>query len=239
MGDELLAAIARRLEATQRAGDTVARLGGDEFVILLDNLHDAGDAMQIAARIQQEMAIPFELGTREVFTSASIGIVLNTADYQQPEEVLRDADIALYRAKALGRGQYQIFDMEMHARAMERMEMETDLRRVLERGELRLYYQPIMSLEDGRITGFEALMRWHHPQRGVVPPSLFVSVAEETGLIVPMGFWALREACRQLCVWQDRFPSHPPLSVSVNLSGKNWCREIWSSRLTLLLLRAG
>ena len=159
MGDELLAAIARRLEATQRAGDTVARLGGDEFVILLDNLHDAGDAMQIAARIQQEMAIPFELGTREVFDLCQHRHVLDIADDEEPEEVLSDADIALYRAKALGRGQDQNSDMEMHARAMERMEMETDLRRVLERGEIAgLVYQPMKSSEDGRLTGFEGLM---------------------------------------------------------------------------------
>ncbi len=239
VGDQLLAAIARRLEANQRPYDTVARLGGDEFVILLDHLQEATDATQIAERIQREMSAPFILGAHEVFTSVSIGIVAGTARYEQPEDVLRDADIALHRVKTVGRGRYQLFDMEMHARAVERMQMETDLRRVVERGELRLHYQPIVALDDGHITGFEALVRWQHPVHGLVPPATFIPIAEETGLIIPIGAWVLREACRQLREWQQQFPASLPLTVSVNLSGKQLAQADLVEQIRMALAESG
>ncbi|MFQ5857552.1 MAG: putative bifunctional diguanylate cyclase/phosphodiesterase, partial [Anaerolineae bacterium] len=217
IGDELLIAIARRLEVCLRAIDTVARLGGDEFVLLVEDIEDVSDATRVAERVQEELRLPFNLHGHEVFTTASIGIVLSTTGYDRPEEILRDADIAMYRAKVRGKARYELFDTAMRDRAVARLELETELRRAIERQEFRVHYQPIVSLAAGRIAGFEALLRWQHPERGLVSPGEFIPVAEETGLIIPIGQWVLREACQQMRDWQVQFPGGPPLTISVNL----------------------
>jgi diguanylate cyclase (GGDEF)-like protein/PAS domain S-box-containing protein len=224
VGDELLRAITRRIERCVRPGDTVARLGGDEFTILVDDIGDASDATRVADRIQRELTQPFNLSGHEVFTSASIGIALSASGYEEADDVLRDADIAMYRAKALGKARYEVFDTAMHARAMALLELETDLRRAIERNEFRLYYQPMVNLETGRIVGFEGLVRWQHPQRGLIGPAAFVPIAEETGLIIPIGRWVLKEACRQMREWQERYPGTRDLTISVNLSGKQFAQ---------------
>lgn len=221
LGDQLLVGFTRRLEMCLRSIDTVARLGGDEFVILLDDIKDIKDATQIADRIQKELNLPFNLGGHEVFLTTSIGIALSTTGYDQPEEILRDADTVMYRAKALGKARYEVFDKDMHARAVALLQLENDLRRSVERQELQVHYQPIVSLETSRINGFEALVRWQHPQRGMVSPAEFVPIAEETGLIVPIGYWVLREACRQMSAWQQGEVTLP-LTISVNFSGKQF-----------------
>ena len=223
-GDQLLVTIARRLETCLRPGDTVARLGGDEFAILLEDISDVSDSIRVAERIQRELQQAFNLSGNEVFASASIGIAPASSSYERAEDVLRDADTAMYRAKALGKARHQVFDRTMHARAVALLQLETDLRRALDREEFRLYYQPIVEFSSGRIEGFEALIRWQHPERNIIPPSEFIPVAEENGLIIPIGRWAIREACRQLKIWQQQFPIDPPLSVSVNISGKQLSR---------------
>ena len=221
-GDQLLVAIARRLERCVRPGDTVARLGGDEFTVLLDDIEDVSDATRIADRIQRELNLPFNISGQEVFTSASIGIAVSASGYARPDDLLRDADIAMYRAKALGKARYEVFDADMHARAVTQLQLETDLRRALDREEFRVWYQPIWSLERECLCGFESLVRWQHPQRGVLGPEEFMHTAEETGLIVLIGRVVLREACRQLAEWHREFPQSPPLSVSVNLSARQF-----------------
>ena len=222
VGDQLLVGIARRLETCLRPGDTVARLGGDEFTVLLEDLANVTEAIDVAERLQQALALPFNLNGHEVFTTVSIGIALSSTGYERPEEVLRDADTAMYRAKVLGKARHEVFDKTMHTFAMNLLQMETDLRRAIERKEFVLHYQPIVSLETGTISGFEALIRWQHPERGFVSPDEFISIAEETGLIIPIGQWVLEEACRQIRDWQKQFPQYPPLQISVNLSSKQF-----------------
>jgi len=221
-GDQLLIGVARRLEATMRPGDTVSRLGGDEFTVLLDDLKDAGEAEAVAERLQKELSLAFNLGSHEVFRTASIGIALSSPDYHRPEEILRDADTAMYRAKQLGKARYEVFDQAMHARAMDRLGLEREMRRAVERRELFLQFQPIVSLADGSLRGFEALVRWQHPERGVIPPTKFIPIAEETGLIIPIGKWVLGEACRQMSRWQKLSRLDAPLPMSVNLSGRQF-----------------
>jgi diguanylate cyclase (GGDEF)-like protein/PAS domain S-box-containing protein len=223
-GDELLKAITRRIERCVRPGDTVARLGGDEFTILVDDIGDSSDATRVADRIQHELAQPFNLSGHEVFTTASIGIALSASGYEAAEDLIRDADTAMYRAKALGKARYEMFDTAMHAHAKALLELETDLRRAVERTEFRLHYQPLISLETGRITGFEAVVRWEHPVHGLIGPAAFIPIAEETGLIIPIGRWVLRQACRQMRAWQDRYPDLEDLTVSVNLSGRQFAQ---------------
>jgi diguanylate cyclase (GGDEF)-like protein len=239
VGDQLLMALARRLESCLRPGDTVARLGGDEFTVLLHNVRDVSDATRVAERIHRELSVPFALSGQEVFTSTSIGIALSSQRYEQPEEMLRDADTALYRAKARGRSRHEVFDQAMHARAVALLKLETDLRRAVEREEFRIFYQPIVALASLNIVGFEALIRWQRPQVGLVPPGEFIGAAEETGLIVPIGWRMLRESCRQMVSWQERFPSQPPLKISVNLSGRQFSQAELVEQVERILQETG
>ena len=218
IGDLLLVESAQRLKSCLRAQDTVARLGGDEFVILLEDIRNPADYEIVANRILQSMRLPAELGGYKVFISISMGIVLNDARYERGEDILRDADIAMYRAKKQGRNCYEVFDPAMLDGVITHLELETDLRIALENQEYILHYQPILDMEARRIIGFEALVRWQHPTRGLTAPAEFIPTLEEMGLIVPMGYWVLDEACRQIRAWQVQYPSDPPLTVSVNLS---------------------
>lgn len=220
MGDQLLMATARMLETILRPTDTVARLGGDEFVILLDEIKDVSDATRVAERIHAGLRNTSLLNGHEMFVSASIGIVLSTSGYTSPEDILRDADIAMYRAKSQGRDRYEIFDALMRDRIMQRLALETELRLALERNELRVHYQPILSLRDQQIIGFEALVRWQNPSRGLMMPGDFIGVAEDTGLIIAVDRWVLRESIRQMQEWDRTIPGLPPLKLSVNISGK-------------------
>jgi diguanylate cyclase (GGDEF)-like protein/PAS domain S-box-containing protein len=235
IGDQLLTATARRIETCLRPGDIVARLGGDEFAVILDRVRHVNDAIQAAERIRQHLATPFNLSGHEVFISASIGIALNQAASDEPDEILRNADTAMYRAKDQGRGCFELFDKGMHSRNAALSQLETGLRRAMVRGEFRVHYQPIISLETWRIGGFEALIRWVHPEHGYISPLKFIPVAEESGLIIPIGQWVLREACEQLRVWQDQFPSDPPLSISVNLSGKQFLQGDLPDQISKIL----
>jgi len=220
--DQLLIGASQRLTRIIRSLDSVARLAGDEFLILLDNVKDPMNASRVATRIQEEVALPFTLGGHEVFLSAGLGITASPTGYHSPEDMLRDAGAALYRATSLGKGSFVMFDATMHAHAMARLTLEADLRRALEREEFKLHYQPIVSLETGGMAGFEALLRWQHPERGLVSPSEYIHVAEDTGLILPIGRWALLEACTQLHDWQTRHAAAASLTMSVNLSGKQF-----------------
>jgi diguanylate cyclase (GGDEF)-like protein/PAS domain S-box-containing protein len=224
-GDQLLVGIARRLENCLRPGDTIARMGGDEFTVLLEDIGDGSTITQIAERIQSELSAPFSLGGREVFTTVSMGIALSSKEYERPEDILRDADTAMYRAKGLGKARHEVFDTGMHSQALKLLQLETDLRRALERKEFMVVYQPIMSLETKLLCGFEALIRWPHPERGLISPIDFIPLAEETGMIVQIGEWVLREACEQMHKWQVIFPSEPPTFMCVNLSVKQFAQQ--------------
>ncbi|MBV8882539.1 MAG: EAL domain-containing protein [Chroococcidiopsidaceae cyanobacterium CP_BM_RX_35] len=234
-GDQLLLAIASRIKACLRAEDIVARIGGDEFTILLEGIQDVSEAKSVANRIQEQLKLPFILSGNEVFTSASIGIALSVTDYDRPEQILRDADMAMYKAKMRGKARHEVFDITMHSSAIARLQVETDLRRAIERQEFRLHYQPIVSLDSGTINGFEALVRWQHPERGLVSPAEFIPMAEETGLIVPLGWWVIHEACHQMHVWQAQFLSDAPLSISINISGRQFSQLDLSDRIEQIL----
>ena len=222
IGDQLLTEVAQRLKSCLRPIDTVARLGGDEFVLLLDEILDIEYAIQIIQRVQRALKNSFHLDGNEVFTNASIGIAISGSRYERPEELLRDADTAMYHAKNSGKDCYAVFNQKMHSLALTSLKLESDLRRAIDRQEFRLVYQPIVSMVNQDILGFEALIRWHHPERGTVSPADFIPLAEETGLIVPIGWWVLQEACWQMHRWQEKFSDLPPLSISVNISSNQF-----------------
>jgi diguanylate cyclase (GGDEF)-like protein len=239
IGDRLLMAIARLLQECCRELDTVARLSGDEFTILLEDLQAIQDAVAIAERILEKLTVPIHLDKLKVFSGASIGIVLGGINYQDGIDLLRDADIAMYRAKALGKGRYAVFDREMYAQTIHLSQLETDLRLALEHQEFILYYQPIVSLETCRLIGFEALLRWQHPQTGLIPPGEFIALAEDTGLIIPIGEWVLQQACQQLRTWQSTFPLASSLHISVNLSSKQIKQFDFVAKLKKILAKTG
>lgn len=221
-GDQLLTQVAKRLRGCLRPEDTVARLGGDEFVVLLEDVLHATDGLKVAERIAAGLEKPFVLHGQDLFITCSMGLAVSASSETVPSELVRDAEVAMYRAKAKGEGSIEIFDPSMNAVAMARFQMEGELRRGLERGEFLLYYQPVVGLRTGAIEGWEALVRWKHPERGMVPPLDFISLAEETGLIVPLGRWVMEEACRQAGQWHERFAVTPPRLMNVNISGRQF-----------------
>ncbi|MEA3436911.1 MAG: bifunctional diguanylate cyclase/phosphodiesterase, partial [Thermodesulfobacteriota bacterium] len=224
IGDKLLVEFAKRIEDLLRDIDTLARFGGDEFVILLEDMENENYAVEIAKRLQKSLKSPFEINGNDIYAPASFGIVLNTRIYDDPEIILRDADAAMYYAKEKGRSQFKIFDNTLHEKALSLLQIETDLRKAMANKELDLYYQPIVSLDNISIIGFEALVRWNHPTQGLVYPDLFIPVAEETGLIIPIGRWVLKKACRDLRRWDKQVKSKLPLFMSVNISSKQFLR---------------
>lgn len=225
MGDKLLVNLSHRLKDCVRAVDTVARLGGDEFAILLDGISHPEIVIEIATRIQESLSQPFDLDGQEFFTSASIGISFSSMGYDRPEDILRDADTAMYRAKANGKARHEIFDLGMHTRAVESLKLENDLRQGIEKNEIQPHFQPIVALPSGRITGFEALARWEHSERGLISPADFIPLAEDTGLIVPLGMAIFKTACEQLQQWQEMFDTSAPLTMSINLSAKQFAQK--------------
>lgn len=220
VGDMLLRGVAESLIDCIRPTDMAARVGGDEFAILLDDIRDASSTLRVVNRIQQQLIVPFHLCGHQVYTNVSIGIAISTEEYYQGDDLVRDANIAMYRAKEQGGAGYVVFDKAMHEKAVQRMELEMDLRRAVKNGEFEAYYQPIVDLRTGHLHGFESLVRWNHPQRGLIPPGLFIPIAEETGMVIAIGRWMLEESCRQMQQWQKDFPEIPPLTISVNLSPK-------------------
>lgn len=240
VGDELIIEIGRRLAACTRFEDAVARptlkgndtspideeilarMGGDEFTVLVGSIHKPADALRVARRIQEALALPLRIEDREVFTSASIGIALSTTHHEHAELLLRDADLAMYRAKALGKGRCEFFDQQMHTEVSKQLDLETDLRHAVEQEAFRVHYQPIIDLSSGTIVGFESLVRWQRSANNLVFPDSFISTMEDTGLVVPLGEWVLHQACRHARAWQEKFPSRPPLSVTVNISPRQF-----------------
>jgi diguanylate cyclase (GGDEF)-like protein len=222
VGDQLLVSIARRIELCLPSGTMLCRLGGDEFAVLLQNIENASDATKTANNILSELAAPFQIGEYQVFTNVSIGIVMGSDIYKQPEHILRDADTAMYRAKANGKACYQMFEQTMHSRALHNFQLESDLRHALDRHEFVAYYQPIITLETNQISSFEALVRWNHPEKGLIPPSKFIPISEETGLVIAIDLFVLRQACQQLRSWRDEGIADQSITMNVNLSVKHF-----------------
>ncbi len=239
VGDKLLVAVGKKLSECIRPGDTVARLGGDEFSVLLEDINELKDAIEVADRIHYTLSIPFLIEGHEVYAAVSIGIAIGSDRYERAEQVLRDADIAMYEAKKRGNSSSEIFDTGMHASILDRIQLEADLHGVLDHNQLTMVYQPIIDVKTHRLVGFEALVRWMHPTRGTVYPMEFIPLAEETGLIVKIGEWILREACRELKVLQTRIPSHPPLKMSINISGKQFAHENLAEIVTGIIQETG
>lgn len=238
VGDQLLVAIANVLTRCTKSTDTVARLGGDEFALLLEDIHDIHDAIRVAQRIQDDLVPPFRLAGHDVVTTASIGIVLSAPDYQHGTELLRDADIAMYRAKDNGRNCYEVFDKVMHARAVAMLKLEANLQRAIDQQEFVVHYQPIVSLTTGQLVGFEALIRWQSPD-GMISPNQFIPMAEDNGMIVPIGEWILRSACQQLRAWQQEFPHAAALQMSVNLASRQLAEESLIAQIETILQSTG
>lgn len=239
IGDKLLCLVARRLEKCVRPGDTVARLGGDEFTILLDDIKHISDPARVASRIQKELKEFNTIDGHDIFTSASIGITLSAVGYNRPEDLIRDADAAMYRAKSLGKARHVMFNWGMHDHVMALLKSEMDLWRGIERQEFKILYQPIISLETGKIVSFEALVHWQHPERGLLSAVDFINTAEETGAIIRMGRWVMREACLQTKAWHIKFPSNDPLAISVNLSNKEFAQPDLITQIGKLLVETG
>ncbi len=241
VGDQLLIALAHRLEQCKRDSDTIARLGGDEFVILLEELTNSESAIKVAERIHQALEKPFMLKNQELFVSASIGIALSSPPhyYSEPTQLLRDADTAMYKAKERGRSCHAVFDPSMHTHALWLLQIENDLRRAISRQELVIYYQPIVSLETNCLEGVEALVRWQHPEQGLVSPADFIPMAEETGIIIALDQWVLKNACCQLRYWQQQFPAFSHLTLSVNLSGHHFFQMDFLEQIDQILASVG
>src|SRR3984957_4517370 len=255
-GDQLLIQVGERLKDSVRRADTVsrprtndvperltsddslARIGGDEFTILLDDIRSPIEAVRVAERVQQELSVAFVVNEQEIVISASIGIASSTSPHTLAEDLVRDADIAMYRAKRAGKARCEVSDTAMHANAVKRLRLETDLRKALDQGEFRVHYQPVVSLQTGKITGFEALTRWQRPE-GILSPAEFIAVAEETGLIIPMNQQLRREACRQLRSWQSEFPCDPPLTMSVNITTKEFAQPDLANEIRGCLKESG
>jgi diguanylate cyclase (GGDEF)-like protein/PAS domain S-box-containing protein len=255
-GDELLIQIGKRLSASLRGIDMVARsgpqedsqiaanqeslarLGGDEFTVLLEDIRDSSDAIRVAERIQERLALPFMVNSQEVVTTASIGVAFGAPSYAASEELVRDAEIAMYRAKREGKAQCRVFDAAMHASAIKRLRLETEMRQGLEQGEFRVHYQPIVSLQNENVVGFEALSRWQR-STGLVPPAEFITIADETGIILPLNRLLLRESCEQLRAWHSQFPSQPPLRISVNITPKQFAQADLVSQMASVLKETG
>ncbi|HEX9012811.1 MAG TPA: diguanylate cyclase, partial [Anaerolineaceae bacterium] len=238
VGDQLLISIGQRLKACLRSSDTIARFGGDEFVILIESTGDEA-VTAVADRIQEELKLPFYLGDHKVYVSASIGIVRSVDEYERPEDILRDADIAMYQAKALGKSRSEVFDTHLRRKAVLRLQIENELRRALENNEFALYYQPIQALQSSRLVGFEALIRWNHPSRGLLLPAEFMQVAEESGIILPIGRWVLHEACAQTLAWQARYPAEPPITININISGRQFAQPNFVGQVEEVLQETG
>ncbi len=239
IGDQLLVMVGRKLADCIRPGDTIARLGGDEFALLLQNINDPSYTVNVAERIREKLAVPLDIKGHQIFTSISIGIALGSEGYERPEQVLRDADIAMYEAKGQGNASYEIFDIKLHANILDRMQLVDDLRGAVDKKELTLYYQPIIDLKTQQLTGFEALVRWNHPTRGLIYPMEFIPLAEEHGLIYQIGAWILHEACRELKLLQAQYPAQPPLNMSINISGRQFSHQDLVGILSGFLIETG
>ncbi len=236
VGDKLLVAVGLKLAECIRPGDTVARLGGDEFSVLLESISELKDAVDVADRIHHGLSIPFVIEGHEIYAAVSIGIALGSELYERAEQVLRDADIAMYEAKKRGNSSFEIFDSKMHADLIDRIQLESDLHAAMDHNELALFYQPIMDLTTHRLSGFEALVRWNHSTRGLILPTEFIPLAEDTGLIIKIGEWIFRQACRELKALQKRYPSQPPLKMSINISGRQFAQEDLADLVAEVLL---
>jgi len=222
VGDNLLTAFADRIHASLRDIDILARFGGDEFVILLEDIEEGNYASMVAERLQQELKLPFVVNGDEVYAPSSFGVVDRTKDYNLPEDIIRDADTAMYHAKEKGRAQFKVFDKKLHEKALHLLQRETDLRKAVHKNEFEIHYQPIVALETWTVTGFEALIRWNHPQLGLIYPGSFISIAEETGLIIPITRLMVEEACHDLKIWQERVKNLQKLTMNVNISSKHF-----------------